>query len=259
MTTERQLDRAAQWLRAATRVMALTGAGISAESGVPTFRGANGLWRRRDPMTLATPEAFAADPRGTQAWYRWRQQLVARCRPNPAHEALVAIERARPGFVLATQNVDGLHREAGTEQLLELHGNLFADRCVACAAPHDGRALALAARVDPNDPSADPEPDRCTSCGDLLRPGVVWFGESLPEGVLERAAEAAAHSELLLVVGTSGVVYPAAGLAAVTKRAGGRVLVVNLEETPHDDLADLTLEGPAGAVLPALIGRAGIE
>ena len=258
MTTKRELDRAADWLAQAQQVVALTGAGISAESGVPTFRGPGGLWRRRDPMTLATPEAFAADPRGTQAWYRWRQQLVAQCTPNPAHHALVRLEQARPGFVLATQNVDGLHRVAGSEALIELHGNLFADRCVACHAPHDGRALAAASEVDPEDPGADPEPDRCTACGDLLRPGVVWFGEALPDGAIERAAEAAERAELLLVIGTSGVVYPAAGLAALTKRAGGRVLVLNLEASAHDDVADLTLLGPAGKVLPALLAHAGI-
>lgn len=251
------LDQAAAWLRDAHRIVALTGAGISAESGVPTFRGTEGLWRSHDPMALATPDAFRRDPGGVWAWYRWRQQLVARCAPNAAHDALVRLEQAAPSFLLATQNVDGLHQRAGSKRIVELHGNLFADRCSVCGTPAPGALDAAASwSIDPNDPSQDPELPHCEGCGGLTRPGVVWFGEQLPEGAMEQAADAAAEADVLLVVGTSGIVYPAAGLAQITHRAGGRVIVVNLDPSPHDATATVTLSGRAGELLPKLVEAA---
>ncbi len=238
-------------------MVALTGAGISAESGVPTFRGEEGLWRSHDPMSLATPGAFHNDPRGVWAWYRWRQQLVAQCEPNAAHFAIARLEDAAPEFLLATQNVDGLHARAGSKNLIELHGNMFADRCTACGAPAPG-ALERAASwsVEPDNPSSDPELPSCGVCGGLTRPGVVWFGEMLPPGAMECATDAAAAADVLLVVGTSGVVYPAAGLSSVTRRSGGKVIVVNLDASPHDDVASLTLAGKAGELVPALVDAA---
>ena len=249
------LARAAALLAGARRVVALTGAGISAESGVPTFRGAEGLWRTHDPMQLATPKGFQRRPRDVWAWYRWRQALVRRCAPNAGHAALVRLEdRLGDGFTLVTQNVDGLHARAGSRRVYELHGNLFRDRCTQCQRGVDVSG-APDVPVDPDDPTRDPPLPACGACGGLLRPGVVWFREALPMRVLEAAEEAVAHGELLLVIGTSGVVYPAAGLAGLARRAGGRVVVINPEPTPHGAVADVVLQGGAGAVLGALVGE----
>ena len=254
--TEQAVAQVAGWLRDAERVVALTGAGVSAESGVPTFRGDNGLWRNHDPMSLATPDAFRRDPRGVWAWYRWRQALVRRCQPNAGHLALAELERRVPNFVLATQNVDGLHRAAGSTDVIELHGNLFADRCTRCGHVRSAWDDALGFEVDPGAPERDPELPSCERCGGLTRPGVVWFGENLPEGALERAGRAAASSDLLLVVGTSGVVYPAAGLASIAARAGARVVVVNPQQSAHDGVADLTVSASSADALPRLLEAA---
>ena len=249
-------ESAARALAAAERVTVLTGAGISAESGVPTFRGEGGYWRNHEPTSLATPEAFRADTKTVWAWYRHRQQLVRACSPNAAHHALVALQRdleARGGdLLLVTQNVDSLHEVAGSEGVIELHGNLFADRCTACGTLAPAWERAEAFDVDPDDPDQDPELPSCEACGGLTRPGVVWFGESLPEGAIERAAEHASRADLLLVVGTSGVVYPAAGLIAIARQAGAHVVIVNLDPMHQDDLAHDVLRGRAGEVLPAL-------
>jgi NAD-dependent deacetylase len=187
------------------RVVVFTGAGISAESGIPTFRGPGGLWRNVRAEELATPAAFARDPRMVWEWYEWRRSLIREARPNAAHLAIASLEAQLPaGAVLVvTQNVDGLHERAGSRNLIELHGNIFRVRCT-----REGTIARHDAVID------DPPP-RC-ACGALLRPDIVWFGEMLPEGAMERAAEAIGQSDLLLVVGTSGVVYPAAGLVAVS-------------------------------------------
>jgi len=241
-------DTVAGWLRAAGRLAVLTGAGISAESGLPTFRGAqHALWSRFRPEALATPEAFARDPALVWAWYQWRRALVARARPNAGHDALVAIEQAVPAFTLITQNVDGLHQAAGSRQVIALHGDLMTDRCTRC-----GREYRCT--VDP--PLADAPVERvappaCPACGSPLRPAVVWFGESLPAGAMEAAAAAVSASDLLLVIGTSGVVYPAASLAPLAHAAGARVVVIN-PDPPEDDVAH-HLRGPAAEILPALV------
>lgn len=247
------IDQAARWLADAERVVVLTGAGVSAESGVPTFRGAEGLWRRHDPMSLATPEAFARDPRGVWAWYRWRQRLVGACTPNDGHRALVELQRRVPGFLLVTQNVDGLHHVAGSTDVVTLHGDLFADRCTVCGAVEDAHARPTCDDIDPDDPAKDPALPTCAACGGLTRPGVVWFGESLPDGAMERAAHAASRADVLLVAGTSGVVYPAAGLATIARRGGGKVVVINLDASPHDDTAHLSLRGRSGELLPRIM------
>lgn len=246
----------AEWIRDAERVVVLTGAGVSAESGVPTFRGAEGLWRKHDPMELATPEAFERDPRGVWAWYRWRQDLIRGCAPNAGHHALAKLQRSVPDFLLVTQNVDGLHVTAGSTDVVELHGNIYADRCTRCDTVTPAYDRAPSPDIREDDPSRDPPLPECPACGGLTRPGVVWFGESLPEGAMERATDAARRADVLLVAGTSGVVYPAAGLAAVTARAGGRVVVINPGETPHASLADVVLSGPSASVLPALLSDA---
>jgi NAD-dependent deacetylase len=232
---------AAARLREAQRVLVLTGAGVSAESGVPTFRGPQGLWRSFRPEDLATPEAFARDPRLVWEWYAWRRETVAACAPNAAHRALAALEARVPEFLLATQNVDGLHARAGSRRLVELHGSLWRVRCTGCGE--------VAARREPF-----PElPPRCR-CGSPLRPDVVWFGETLPVEGLQRAFTAAREAQVVLVVGTSSLVHPAAAIPEAALFAGACVVEVNPEPTPLSDRATVSLRGRAADVVPWLAG-----
>ena len=247
------LDEARRWVREATRIAVLTGAGVSAESGVPTFRDAQtGLWANFRPEELATPEAFRAHPQRVWDWYAERRARLADVQPNPGHVALAEFQARHPDrLTLITQNVDGLHQKAGSTGVLALHGNLFEDRWLdPClnSALHGGRL-----GCDPTSAVAG-SPPRCADCGNLLRPGVVWFGEMLPMDALDAAERAAAACELMLVVGTSGAVYPAAGLAHRTRRAGARVVVLNPEPTELDDVAHLCLRGTSARWLPALLG-----
>ncbi len=236
------LREAARVLRNAGRVSVLTGAGISAESGVPTFRGPGGLWENYRPEELATPEAFARDPALVWRWYNWRRGLIARCRPNPAHMALVELEKAKgEGFTLITQNVDGLHEAAGSRRILELHGNIWRVRCTACGVRYTERSLEL------------PAPPSCRECGGLVRPDVVWFGEALDPQVLAKAWEAAQDAEVMLVIGTSAVVHPAASLVPAAKAAGAFVIELNLEPTAHSELVDISIRGKAGELLPGIV------
>jgi NAD-dependent deacetylase len=228
----------------ATRVVALTGSGISAESGVPTFRDAQtGLWERYDPQELATPEAFARDPRLVWEWYEWRRGLVANAKPNPGHEALADLERRIPGFTLVTQNVDGLHQRAGSRRVIELHGNIMRSRCA-----EEG--------VIVREYEGEETPPRCPRCGEFLRPDVVWFGEMLPFQALEEASEAARGCYLFLSIGTSSLVYPAAALPYEALENGATLVEINPTETPLSANADFTLRGPAGEVLPKLLLKA---
>lgn len=240
-----ELGGLAAALRQARRVVVLTGAGASAESGVPTFRGAGGLWKGYDPMQLATPEAFARDPHEVWEWYDWRRQKVAACRPNPGHEALAELERRIPEFLLVTQNVDRLHQDAGSEKVVELHGDIWTLRCSArCGHEAEDRRTPI------------PELPACPACGAPLRPGVVWFGEALPPGALDRAVAATRVCEVFLVVGTSSVVYPAASLTPLAAASGARVFEVNPE--PGAGVPGVqVLRGPAGEVLPAALEAMG--
>ena len=248
------LAGARRLLTSARRPVVLTGAGVSAESGVPTFRGSEGLWRNHDPMALATPEAFARDPRGVWAWYRWRRSRVAACAPNPAHHALVALEARIGELPLVTQNVDGLHHRAGSRDVISLHGDLFATRCTRCSwAVWEGEGWPLDSGVVPDVADTDPPAPRCPACAALVRPGVVWFGESLPAEAWERAHEASLAADLMLVIGTSAVVYPAAALVPLARRAGARVVVVDPGTTDHARIADVHLRAAAAAVLPAMV------
>jgi NAD-dependent deacetylase len=232
------LARARELLRAASRIAVLTGAGISAESGIPTFRGAGGLWRNFRPEELATPEAFERDPATVWEWYRWRRELIGKAEPNAGHRALVTLEDRAAEFTLVTQNVDGLHDRAGSRRILKVHGDIWVNRCQSC-----GREVeALPAGALP----------RC-SCGGLMRPGVVWFGEALPQEVWREAERAASRAQVLLVVGTSAVVYPAAGLVPFAQRNGASVVEVNVEETAFSDSVDVALRGPSGEVLPQIV------
>jgi NAD-dependent deacetylase len=231
-------------VRGARRVLALTGAGVSAESGVPTFRGQGGLWREFRPEDLATPEAFARDPRLVWEWYAWRRETIAPLRPNAAHDALAALEHRVGEFMLATQNVDGLHAAAGSGRVLELHGSIWRLRCVRCGRSAEDRRVPL------------PElPPRC-SCGALLRPDVVWFGEMLPAGAVEEAMAAARSAEVVLVIGTSSLVHPAAALPHVARAGGAFVIEINTEATPLTASADVSLRGPAAELTPALLAGA---
>lgn len=224
-----------------TRVAALTGAGISAGSGIPTFRGAaDALWDRYRPEDLATPAAFARDPELVWRWYDWRRGLIAAARPNAAHAALAALQD-KVQLTLVTQNVDGLHQQAGSRDVLEYHGSIWALRCTGCGRAGEDRRVPL------------PIPPLCGACGALLRPGVVWFGESIDPVVMRAAAAAAAECELMVVVGTAGAVYPAAGLVSAARARGARVLEFNLEPGGVTHLADLFVPGEAALTLPGLV------
>jgi NAD-dependent protein deacetylase/lipoamidase len=224
------------------RVVALTGAGISAESGVPTFRGRDGFWEQESLEDLATPAGFERDPRRVWTWYDARRHQIAACAPNAGHRSLAAYGRLHPDFTLVTQNIDGLHRAAGSERILALHGDIFRVRCVAEGTAREDRRVPL------------PEiPPRC-ACGALLRPDVVWFGELLPQREMEEAAQSSRGAELFLVIGTSALVYPAASLPEIARRHGAYLVEINIEPTPLSSLADEVVQGPAADVLPDLLG-----
>ena len=228
-------------LRDARRVAVLTGAGVSAESGVPTFRDARtGVWARYDPHELATPEAFQRNPKLVWEWYAWRRERVGGVEPNPGHVALAELEFLVPELTLVTQNVDGLHRRAGSRRVLELHGDITRVKCFDC----DAQASSWA---------DEPVPPRCALCGGPLRPDVVWFGETLPARELEQAMEAARLADVFLCVGTSSLVYPAAALPQLALDSGATVVEINPEATPLSPAARHVLRGPAGVVLPDLL------
>ena len=235
------LDAVRERLASARSIVVLTGAGISAESGVPTFRGAGGLWRDYRAEDLATPEAFARDPNLVWEWYDWRRQLIAPAKPNLGHYALVTLEKRAPELTLITQNVDGLHPAAGSRNLLEIHGNIWRTRCLSCGEVRENRDTPIA-RIPP----------RC-SCDGPLRPDVVWFGETLPADLLRQSIRAVEACDLMLVVGTSGVVQPAASMADTVLARGMPVVEINLDPTPLSDRATAALHGKAGEILPKLI------
>ena len=237
------LEEARQRLQSAQRVVVMTGAGISAESGIPTFRAAQtGHWARFRPEDLASPDAYRRDPEMVWAWYAGRCREVQAASPNPGHLALAELERRRSGgFLLVTQNVDGLHQRAGSRRLAELHGNLTRARCESC-----GLRQPLSA--------AQPFiPPTCPHCGAPLRPDVVWFGEMLPPLALAQAEAAFASAQVTLVIGTSSLVEPAASLALLTLDTGGTVIEINPEPTPLTPLATFSLPMSAGQALPALL------
>jgi len=238
-------DTVRRWVREARRIVVLTGAGMSAESGVPTFRDAqSGLWANFKPEELATEQAFRAHPSMVWEWYAVRREMIAKVAPNAGHFAIAGFQQRHPGrLTVVTQNVDGLHQRAGSPGVLALHGNIADDRWLdaprACCTGHVPAAGL---------------PPRCATCGNLRRPGVVWFGEMLPMADLAAASDAAADADLMLVVGTSGLVYPAAGLARSTP---ARVVIVNPGPTDLDDAADAVLAGTAAGLLPLLLEDGG--
>jgi NAD-dependent deacetylase len=230
-------------LAASRFTVALTGAGVSAESGIPTFRGAGGLWRNYRPESLATPEAFATDPKLVWEFYDWRRDVIHQAEPNAAHFALAALEECSEHFTLLTQNIDGFHLDAGSRKVLELHGNIWEVRGVEGGRVIENRQVPM-----------EPIPPR-TEAGELLRPNVVWFGEGLNPKILEAAFEAASKCNFMIVAGTSAVVQPAAQLPVLAKQNGAYVLEVNPEPTPISDVVDETLLGKAGEVLPLIAER----
>ena len=229
-------------LRDARSIAVLTGAGISAESGVPTFRDAQtGLWSNFKPEDLATPEAFQRNPKLVWEWYAWRRELVAKVQPNSGHLSLVELERRVPAFTLVTQNVDGLHQRAGSRKVIELHGNITRTKCfeenvVVETWAETGEA-----------------PPRCPRCGGRLRPDVVWFNENLPENAIKKSIAASRNCDVFLSIGTSTQVYPAASLPFEALDAGATVVEINPDATPLTSRADFALRGPSGVILPELV------
>jgi NAD-dependent deacetylase len=227
------------------RITVLTGAGVSAASGVPTFRGADGLWKNFKPESLATPDAFARDPRLVWEWYDWRRQKIAACEPNAAHRVLAEWSRRFPNFTLITQNVDGLHERAGTREVIRLHGSIWEVWCWRRCQRSPRRWR------DDTAPFTD-IPPKCPHCGDLIRPGVVWFGEALDPEIVDQATDAA-DCDVFMTIGTSAVVYPAAGFIDLARRNGAFTVEINPEATPATATVDLALRGGAEEVLPRIL------
>ncbi len=237
------LESLAQSLKNSTRVAVLTGAGISAESGVPTFRDPGGIWAKFRPEELASMDAFLSHPERVWEWYHMRRKTVHEVKPNPGHEALVQLEKLIPEFQLITQNVDDLHKRAGQKNILELHGNLTRSYCVSCGEPASPEYLNQFEKEIPI----------CPACGDKLRPDIIWFGEMLNPDILNSAIEAARNCEVFLVAGTSALVYPAAGLPLEALNKGAQVFEFNLEETAISHLVHGHFPGPCGESLPQLL------
>ena len=259
-----ELERARNLVQSARRVVILTGAGVSAESGIPTFRSGEGLWGQFRPEELATPEAFARDPETVWEWYAWRRGLILECMPNEGHRAIARLLLSRDGVTLATQNVDGLHgralRELQSEGVglrpdgrarepgatLELHGNILRSRCSMCPEADDDGSHPGGGRSDTSLP-------RCPSCNAPMRPAVVWFGEMLDPGVLDRAMRAARDADICISAGTSALVHPAAGIPMLTHESGGCLIEVNPEVTPLSPFADIHLRGAGAEILPKIL------
>jgi NAD-dependent deacetylase len=236
------LKEVAQLIKNAKRGVVLTGAGISAESGVPTFRGQEGLWKKYRPEELATLEAFVRDPRLVWEWYNWRRDLISKVAPNPGHYALCEFKNWFEDFTLITQNVDGLHRRAGLDDILELHGDIYRNICVGCGKPDD-----TVTAIDPAAIAA------CKHCGEKLRPGVVWFGEMLPQEVIRKSFEKSEKADIFFAVGTSAIVHPAASLPVAAKQNGAILVEINPDRTPLSALADFCFTTKSGELLPQLV------
>lgn len=225
----------------ASSITVLTGAGISAESGIPTFRGEDGLWRKFRSEELATQEAFQRDPKLVWEWYDWRRGLVKEAMPNPGHYALVNLENEKTNFTLVTQNIDGLHQLTGNRNIIEMHGNLWQIRCTSCGVVEENHDVPLK-EIHP----------KCKNCDALGRPNVVWFGEMIPMSIIDNILIAIDKCQVMLIVGTSGIVEPAASMGLVAKHTGKTVIEVNLETTPNSSHYDISILGKSGEILPML-------
>lgn len=246
---EGKLEEAARAVASAKLVVVATGAGMSRESGIPTFRDAQeGLWARYDPMELASRDGFRRDPARVWGWYNYRRGLIAAVEPHAGHRALAELEGMVPRVAVVTQNIDGMHRVAGSREVYELHGNINRFKCFAADHPVDDE-------IPVSTVDGDLEPPVCSRCGSPVRPDVVWFGEPLPPGVFEEAERLASACEVMLVVGTSGIVYPAAMLPSTARAAGAVVVEVNVERSELTMGVDVFLQGRAGDVLPRLVSH----
>ncbi len=238
---QRDIEGVAKLVARAQKVVVLTGAGVSRESGIPTFREAQtGIWANYDPERLATPQGFLADPPLVWRWYDSRRAILAGVQPNPGHCAIAEMEKIVPDVLVVTQNIDGLHAKAGSSDVVELHGNITRFHCFDAEHSADEVPLGLE------------EPPRC-HCGSMLRPSVVWFGEALPPAALHRSTREVQKADVVFVVGTSGLVYPAASIPYIAKDAGAILVEVNPEDTPHTEIADVFLRGPSGEILPRIV------
>ncbi len=236
------IDNAVRILKNAKKLFVLTGAGISAESGIPTFRGKDGLWKNFSATDLATPEAFERNPELVWEWYRWRQEIISKAEPNSAHWVLVELENYFEKFLLLTQNVDNLHQRAGSKNVLELHGNIFRTRCLKCG------------RIDRIENARIEKMPYCR-CGGLLRPDVVWFGEAIPQDVWQKSIEFLISADVAIICGTSGVVWPAAGVPEIARNYGVKTIEINIEPTPITPIMDLSIIGPAAKILPEIVKK----
>jgi NAD-dependent deacetylase len=239
---EDQITEVADLLSRSRQCAVLTGAGISAESGVPTFRGKEGLWGKFRPEELATMDAFMSNPKIVWEWYNWRRELMGQVQPNPGHYALVDLEEILPHLWVITQNVDGLHRLAGSQQVLELHGNIYRNKCVKCNQLCDEDII-----IDPDDIPV------CGRCGGKIRPDVVWFGEMLDPLIINRAFAEAEKADVFLSVGTSAIVHPAASLPVTAHVEGAKLIEINPEPTPLTQVADITIRARSGEFLPKVV------
>jgi NAD-dependent deacetylase len=251
------------------KVAVITGAGVSAESGIPTFRGKDGLWNKYDPTELATPSAFEENPLRVWKWYLWRMRLIALSKPNPAHHAIAKLENIFPEFLLITQNVDGLHKLAGSRKLIEIHGNIFEGKCRFCFRKFPEDEFSLLFPLSKREflktlteeefkgrileGLREKDLPRCPNCGELVGPGVVWFGESLEKEDIERSVDFCESSDCVIVAGTSGVVQPVASFPLFAKRKGAFIIEVNPEETPISPYADLTVRKPASKAFSEIL------
>jgi len=228
----------------ASNVTVLSGAGISAESGIPTFRGEDGLWKNFRPEDLATPEAFSKDPKLVWEWYEWRRKLIKDSKPNPGHYALADLEQQVADYTLITQNIDGLHQMAGSRNIVEMHGNLWQIRCTNCG------------NIEQNFEVPFKElPPLCKDCNSLGRPNIVWFGEMIPMPIIDKSLTSIENCQVMLIIGTSGVVEPAASMGLVAKQTGKTVIEINLETTPNSNFYDLSINGKSGEILPQIFRK----
>lgn len=251
MQENERVAELAQWFKAATSVVVLTGAGMSAESGIPTFRDTqNSLWSQFDPEDLATARAYQNDKALVWGWYVWRMAMVRAAQPNRGHEDLAELAAIKPGLSIITQNVDDLHERAGSKEVVHLHGSLFASRCFACGRAHEEVHIPPDAAEKP---SLHLMPPCCSHCGGYVRPGVVWFGERLPQLAWREAERLVAGCDLLVAIGTSGLVFPAASLPGVAKQRGAKVVEINPAGTQLSDQADLSLRCTTGEALAGLL------
>ena len=237
------ITKAVEILRESSLVVALTGAGVSAESGIPTFRGEGGLWRNFSPQELATPHAFSKNPKLVWEWYNWRRSIIKRAKPNPAHTTIAELEKMFGSFTLITQNIDGLHRKAGSKNIIEFHGNIWKERCTSCSFTRENERIYDESELPP----------RCEKCEGIMRPSVVWFGEPIPEEVIRKSEKAVLECDTFISIGTSSVVYPAAGFIEYAVSHNKRTIEINLERTPMSDIVDVSIQGKAGEILPKIL------